>query len=218
MAVDAARQTIAGLRASERRFLNKKPNFAFVFTLLRDPRNYDGKHLSITASIGAVLYPEHDRNATALLGDAEIALHRAKNAGRNRFVIFETNMRDEVEQRIALLREIRSGIERGEFVLYYQPLVRIAKPRAVTGFEALTRWQHPSSFLYLNALSNFPGPLRLFGFLVAVDFCRYWKHRWLHSVPFLQAFHSIHQAPDNLNILTAYRIHFVSTFSTELLC
>ncbi|MGD0421095.1 MAG: EAL domain-containing protein [Xanthobacteraceae bacterium] len=112
--------------------------------LLRDPRNYNGKHLSITASIGAALYPEHDRNATALLGNAEIALYRAKNAGRNRFVIFEPNMRDEVEQRIALLGEIRSGIDRGEFVLYYQPLVRIAKPRAVTGFEALMRWQHPS--------------------------------------------------------------------------
>jgi sterol desaturase/sphingolipid hydroxylase (fatty acid hydroxylase superfamily) len=68
--------------------------------------------------------------------------------------------------------------------------------------------RHYASFLYLDALSNFPGPLRLFGFLVAVDFCRYWKHRWLHSVPFLQAFHSIHHAPDNLNILTTYRIHF----------
>ena len=50
-------------------------------------------------------------------------------------------MRNEVEQRIALLGEIRSGIERGEFVLYYQPLVSVAKPRAVTGFEALMRWK-----------------------------------------------------------------------------
>jgi EAL domain-containing protein (putative c-di-GMP-specific phosphodiesterase class I) len=59
-------------------------------------------------------------------------------------VIFEQSMREEVEQRISLLGEIRSGIERGEFVLYYQPLVRIAKPRAVTGFEALMRWKHPA--------------------------------------------------------------------------
>ena len=112
--------------------------------MLRDPRSHDGRHPSITASIGAALYPEHDRNAAALLGNAEIALYRAKNAGRNRFVIFETGMRDEVERRIALLREIRSGIERGEFVLYYQPIVRIARPRLVAGFEALMRWQHPS--------------------------------------------------------------------------
>ncbi len=112
--------------------------------LLHDPREHDGTHPSISASIGAALYPEHDRSAAALLGNAEIALYRAKNAGRNRFVIFAPSMRDEVEQRIALLGEIRSGIERGEFVLYYQPLVRIAKPRAVTGFEALMRWNHPS--------------------------------------------------------------------------
>jgi len=112
--------------------------------LLRDPHEHDGKRLPISVSIGAALYPEHDRNAAGLLRNAEIALYRAKNAGRNRCVIFEQSMREEVEQRISLLGEIRSGIERGEFVLYYQPLVRIAKPRAVTGFEALMRWKHPA--------------------------------------------------------------------------
>jgi diguanylate cyclase (GGDEF)-like protein len=112
--------------------------------LLRDPRQRDGKHLSISASIGATLYPDDDVTAAGLLRNAEIALYRAKNAGRNRFVIFEPSMREEVEQRVALLAEIRSGIERREFVLYYQPLVRIAKPRVVTSFEALMRWQHPS--------------------------------------------------------------------------
>ena len=112
--------------------------------LLRDPHEHDGKRLPISVSIGAALYPEHDRDAAGLLRNAEIALYRAKNAGRNRCVIFEQSMREEVEQRISLLGEIRSGIERGEFVLYYQPLVRIAKPRAVTGFEALMRWKHPA--------------------------------------------------------------------------
>jgi diguanylate cyclase (GGDEF)-like protein len=110
--------------------------------LLRDPHEPDGKRLPIRISIGAALYPEHDRDAAGVLRSAEIALHRAKDAGRNRFVIFEQSMREEVEQRISLLGEIRSGIERGEFALYYQPLVHIAKPRAVTGFEALMRWKH----------------------------------------------------------------------------
>jgi sterol desaturase/sphingolipid hydroxylase (fatty acid hydroxylase superfamily) len=68
--------------------------------------------------------------------------------------------------------------------------------------------RHHASFLYLSVLRNFPTWLGLVIFLVTVDFCRYWKHRWLHSVPVLQDFHSIHHAPDNLNILTAYRIHF----------
>ena len=112
--------------------------------LLREPHQRDGKQLCITASIGAALYPGHDRSAAGLLKDAEIALYRAKSAGRSRFVIFEPSMSDQIEQRLALLGEIRSGIESGEFVLYYQPLVRIAKPRAVTGFEALMRWKHPA--------------------------------------------------------------------------
>ncbi len=59
-------------------------------------------------------------------------------------MIFEPGMRDEVEQRVSLNAEIRSGTESGEFMLFYQPLVRIAEPRLVTGFEALMRWQHPS--------------------------------------------------------------------------
>lgn len=115
-----------------------------LMELLRNPHERDGKSLSITASIGASVYPDDDCNAAELLKNADIALYRAKTEGRNRLVAFEPGMRQVVEQRIALLREIRAGLEADEFVLYYQPLVAIAQPRAVTGFEALMRWNHPS--------------------------------------------------------------------------
>jgi sterol desaturase/sphingolipid hydroxylase (fatty acid hydroxylase superfamily) len=65
------------------------------------------------------------------------------------------------------------------------------------------------SFLYLNALQYLSAPFKLALFILVVDFCRYWKHRWLHSTPLLQTFHSIHHAPDNLNFLTTYRIHLI---------
>lgn len=62
-------------------------------------------------------------------------------------------------------------------------------------------------FLYTDALQSLPEPLQLIVFLIAVDFCRYWKHRALHAFPALREIHGVHHAPENLNLLTTYRIH-----------
>ena len=119
---------------------------AKVMELLRNPLEHDGRTLSITASVGAAIYPEGDDDAAQLLKNADIALFRAKAAGRNRIVTYEPEMRYAVERRIAMLREVREGLKRNEFVLHYQPVVDIgAGPGVgpVQGFEALTRWAHP---------------------------------------------------------------------------
>jgi|EndMetStandDraft_3_1072993.scaffolds.fasta_scaffold25664_2 sterol desaturase/sphingolipid hydroxylase (fatty acid hydroxylase superfamily) len=62
-------------------------------------------------------------------------------------------------------------------------------------------------FLYTDLLRTVPEPLQLIVFLIAVDLCRYWKHRALHAFPALRAIHSVHHASENLNLLTTYRIH-----------
>jgi diguanylate cyclase (GGDEF)-like protein len=119
---------------------------AKVMELLRNPVEHDGRTLSITASVGAAIYPEGEDDAAQLLKNADIALFRAKAAGRNRIVIYEPEMRYIVERRIAMLREVREGLKQNQFVLHYQPVVDIgAGPDAgpVQGFEALTRWAHP---------------------------------------------------------------------------
>jgi sterol desaturase/sphingolipid hydroxylase (fatty acid hydroxylase superfamily) len=77
----------------------------------------------------------------------------------------------------------------------------------VTWIDSVLRQSAP--LLYTDLLQKTPEPLQLIVFLVAVDFCRYWKHRWMHSVPALQAIHSVHHAPENLNFLTTYRIHLL---------
>jgi diguanylate cyclase (GGDEF)-like protein len=92
---------------------------------------------------GAALYPQDDEDPGQLLKNADIALYRAKDTGRNKIVTFRPEMRSEVERRIHLLREVRLAIENDEFILYYQPLVDIAEPRQVRGLEALMRWRHP---------------------------------------------------------------------------
>jgi sterol desaturase/sphingolipid hydroxylase (fatty acid hydroxylase superfamily) len=64
-----------------------------------------------------------------------------------------------------------------------------------------------TAFLYTDLLRSVPEPLQLIVFLMAVDLCRYWKHRALHAFPALRAIHGVHHAPENLNLLTTYRIH-----------
>jgi diguanylate cyclase (GGDEF)-like protein len=121
-----------------------------VMELLRHPLEHGGKSLSITASVGAAIFPDDDADPAQLLKNADIALHQAKAQGRNRITLFEAGMRTAVEKRIEMLREVRAGLTRGEFVLHYQPLVAIgqngAKSRGqqrVVGFEGLMRWRHP---------------------------------------------------------------------------
>jgi sterol desaturase/sphingolipid hydroxylase (fatty acid hydroxylase superfamily) len=68
--------------------------------------------------------------------------------------------------------------------------------------------QH-APFLYMDLLRRLPEWLQLLTFLLAVDFCRYWKHRALHALPGLRAVHAIHHSAQNLNLLTAFRIHLL---------
>lgn len=116
-----------------------------VMELLRHPLEHGGKSLSITASVGASIFPDDDADPAQVLKNADIALHQAKAQGRNRITLFESRMRVAVEKRIEMLREVRAGLPRGEFGLHYQPLVAIGEHgrHKVVGFEGLMRWRHP---------------------------------------------------------------------------
>ncbi len=110
--------------------------------LLRRPIEHGGRSFTCSASIGAALHGDMDADPSHMIKNADIALYRAKDAGRNRSVVFQPSMRSELEQRIELLRDVRAGIAAGEFVLFYQPVVDV-RQGGVTGFEALMRWAHP---------------------------------------------------------------------------
>jgi PAS domain S-box-containing protein len=78
-----------------------------------------------------------------VLRDADIAMYRAKAAGRGRWEFFESSMREETLVRLQLETELRHALDRDEFLLHFQPIVSLSGSHQVTGVEALIRWQHP---------------------------------------------------------------------------
>ena len=106
------------------------------------PVDLDGHRVTVAASIGIVV-AEPDATPPSLFRDADIAMYRAKAAGRAQWVVFDTSMRTAALERIELERELGGALAAGQLRLVYQPVVDLQTERVV-GFEALLRWQHPT--------------------------------------------------------------------------
>lgn len=104
------------------------------------PVPWHGKRLYFGACIG--IASGRAGGMSRIPQDADIALHKAKVAGRNRIAVFTPKLRSEVEERKALADELLAGMQRGEMVAYFQPQVDAATEEPI-GAEALVRWQHP---------------------------------------------------------------------------
>ena len=113
---------------------------------LREPFSYREHTLTCKSSIGLAAYPEHHREPSELLKDADIALSRAKITGRNRTTVFTPDLRTETTRRVTINREVGEALCAGQIVPFYQPKVCLATGNVV-GFEALARWQHPQKGL-----------------------------------------------------------------------
>ena len=96
----------------------------------------------VRISIGVAVYPEGGHNADDLLGNGHLALSKAKMTRRGSHVIFESAIRQELENRLTLESELALAADRGEFELFYQPQVRLVDG-SLLGAEALIRWRHP---------------------------------------------------------------------------
>jgi diguanylate cyclase (GGDEF)-like protein len=100
-----------------------------------------GQTLSVTASVGIAL--GHQGSADELLRDADFALYEAKSAGKNRWIVFESNMQTAAQDRLELEMDLKGGLEAGQFFLLYQPTFDL-ESETITGVEALIRWRHPT--------------------------------------------------------------------------
>jgi diguanylate cyclase (GGDEF)-like protein len=119
---------------------------ALARTLLEDitqPLDIDDRTVFLTASLGVSIGPVHGDDADTLFKHADVALHRAKQRGRNGFQFFEAAMNAPAARRVALLGELRHALERGEFQVHYQPQVETVSGE-MTGAEALLRWDSPA--------------------------------------------------------------------------
>ena len=104
--------------------------------------------LRVSASMGVTVFPQDAADADQLLRHADHAMYQAKQSGKNRYHYFDVKADAEVKNHRDSLEEIVLGLDRGEFVLHYQPKVNM-KTGAVLGMEALIRWQHPMRGLVL---------------------------------------------------------------------
>jgi diguanylate cyclase (GGDEF)-like protein/PAS domain S-box-containing protein len=113
-----------------------------ILAAVSQPYILEGGDAFTTASIGvAVSGP--GASAEALLRDAHLAMHRAKERGRNRFELYDYELRREVEQRFALEESLRQALDGDQMFLSFQPIMSLVENRFV-GAEALVRWQHPT--------------------------------------------------------------------------
>lgn len=98
--------------------------------------------IHITPSIGVVMLQGESQSGEELLKQADIALYKAKEAGRNRIAFFDPELQSEITERTQLLKELRHAIARNELRLYFQPVVN--QHLDIQGVECLIRWQHPT--------------------------------------------------------------------------
>ena len=115
---------------------------ASLIEALQQPLSVENRVLATSASVGASLFPNHARDADALLRAADVALFRAKDLGRNRFALYSPELYDAAAYRFRLEQALRRAVEAGDLLLVYQPQVSLHTMEAV-GVEALLRWRKP---------------------------------------------------------------------------
>lgn len=109
---------------------------------LATPYDLDGQVISTQASIGICIYPDQAQDADTLIKNADMAMYRAKEEGRNNFQFFAPEMNFRVDLLFSMEKDLRLALERGELFLQYQPQADLASGE-LSGVEALIRWKHP---------------------------------------------------------------------------
>ena len=117
----------------------------FGHTLLNrisKPWNHGGHKLDVHASIGIAIAHQDAQEVEGLLKAADLALYTAKASGRDSLCFFTSQMEEQAQLKRSTLNDMRRGLNKGEFVLFYQPQINLISGK-LTGFEALVRWHHP---------------------------------------------------------------------------
>jgi len=114
-----------------------------VMAAMSQPFVIDEREFKITCSAGIASFPRDGEEADTLLRNAETAMYRAKDLGRNNFQLYSSDMNSDLGERLTLETDLWKAVVRNELVLYYQPKVELKSGRVI-GMEALLRWNHPT--------------------------------------------------------------------------
>jgi diguanylate cyclase (GGDEF)-like protein len=160
-----------------------------ILDVLKPAFRVEPHEIHISASIGIVMNAAAYAFADEVLRDADIAMYRAKELGRNRSEAFDIIMRDQAYSRLELENELRTALEKHEFQLYYQPILFLESNRLV-GFEAFIRWVHPKRGLILPnkflPIAEQSGLIQPISDWVLDEACRQMKD-WQGQFPTMQA-------------------------------
>jgi diguanylate cyclase (GGDEF)-like protein/PAS domain S-box-containing protein len=154
-----AKRLLAGVRASDTVSRQGGDEFVILLSEISHPEDaatsaqkmlfslsvpcfVGGQELSIDGSIGISIYPEDGQNAETLIKNADTAMYHAKERGRNNLQFFKAEMNLKAVERQSVEGNLRRALERGEFLLHYQPKMNLITGE-LTGVEALIRWQQP---------------------------------------------------------------------------
>ncbi len=139
------------------------------------PFDIHGQECQLSASIGISTFPDDGRDAQTLMKNADIAMYRAKNKGKDNYQFYASEMNVHTIERLAFEARLRRALERREFVVYYQPKIDVNSGQIV-GAEALVRWNHPEHGVLLPgefiALAEEAGLIGRIGMLVLDIACR----------------------------------------------
>src|SRR5712692_5527972 len=113
-----------------------------ILECLKTTRLVAGQEFRVSTSIGITVFPRDGDNAEDLLRNADTAMYRAKERGRDNYQFYAPSMETGLLDRLSLENDLRHALERDEMLVYYQPVMDIPSGRIV-GSEALVRWQHP---------------------------------------------------------------------------
>ena len=114
-----------------------------IIDVMKEPIEINNQNLYVTASIGVSVYPQDATTAPNLIKYADVAMYKAKDAGRDNFQFYSADMTQQAFERVVLESSLRLAIKEEEFVVYYQPQFD-TKTDKIIGMEALVRWQHPT--------------------------------------------------------------------------
>ncbi len=113
-----------------------------ILEVMGQPFYLDGHEVFVTTSMGIAIYPLDGDNSDDLLKNADTAMYRAKEQGRNGYRFYTADMNAKAVEQLIMESSMRHALERNEFEVYYQPQIDVHS-RELTGFEALLRWRHP---------------------------------------------------------------------------